>query len=55
VKEGGLLLSVHWDDCKWTKRGKQILEHTGADDISSTAEAAADFAKTDRPMPRNAA
>jgi len=55
VKDGGVLLSVHCDDSKWTKRAKQILEHTGADDISSTGEAAADFAKTDRPMPRNVA
>lgn len=55
VKEGGILLSVHCDDSKWTKRAKAILEHTGADDISSTGEASADFAKTDRPMPRNAA
>src|SRR6516164_3064180 len=55
VKEGGILLSVHCDDSKWTKRAKEILEHTGADDISSTGEASADFAKTDRPMPRNAA
>jgi hypothetical protein len=55
VKEGGILLSVHCDDSKWTKRAKQILEHTGADEISSTGEAGADFAKTDRPMPRNVA
>ena len=54
VKEGGILLSVHCDDSKWTKRAKQILEHTGADDISSTGEASADFAKTDRPMRRTA-
>jgi hypothetical protein len=55
VKDGGILLSVHCDDSKWTKRAKEILQHTGADDISSTGEASADFAKTDRPMPRNAA
>ena len=55
VTEGGILLSVHCDDSKWTKRAKEILEHTGADDISSTGEASADFAKTDRPLPRNAA
>jgi len=55
VKEGGILLSVHCDDSKWTKRAKEILQHTGADDISCTGEASADFAKTDRPMPRKAA
>jgi len=52
VKQGGILLSVHCDDSKWTKRAKEILEHTGADDISSTGEARADYSKTDRPMRR---
>jgi hypothetical protein len=52
VKQGGILLSVHCDDSKWTKRAKEILEHTGADDISSTGEASADYSKTDRPMRR---
>lgn len=52
VKEGGILLSVHSDDSTWTKRAKEILERTGAQDISSTGEASADFAKTDKPMPR---
>ena len=40
VKEGGILLSVHCDDSNWTKRAKQILEHTGAEDVSSTAKPA---------------
>jgi Protein of unknown function (DUF3341) len=52
VKEGGILLSVHSDDSKWTKRAKEILEQTGAQDISSTGEASADFSKTDKPMVR---
>jgi len=52
VKEGGILLSVHADDSKWTKRAKEILEQTGAEDVSSTGEASADFSKTDRPMKR---
>ena len=52
VKEGGILLSVHCDDSNWTKRAKEILERTGAQDISSTGEAGADFQKTDKPMPR---
>jgi hypothetical protein len=52
VKEGGILLSVHADDSKWTKRAKEILERTGAEDISSTGEASADFSKTDKPMQR---
>jgi hypothetical protein len=52
VKDGGILLSVHSDNSDWTKRAKEILEHTGAQDISSTGEASADFSKTDIPMPR---
>ena len=35
VKEGGILLSVHSDNADWTKRAKEILERTGAQDISS--------------------
>ena len=52
VKEGGILLSVHSDNSDWTKKAKEILERTGAEDVSSTGEASADFAKTDKPMPR---
>src|SRR6476620_7223012 len=54
VKSGGILLSVHCDDSEWTKKAKQILEATGAEDVSSTGEASSDFAKSDRPMPRSA-
>jgi hypothetical protein len=53
VKEGGMLLSVHSDNSDWTRRAKDILQRTGATDISSTGEARADFAKTDKPMPRS--
>ena len=42
VKDGGILLSVHSDDSQWTKKAKEILEQTGAQDISSTGEASAD-------------
>ena len=52
VKEGGILLSVHCDDSNWTKRAKEILERTGAQDVSSSGVAGADFQKTDKPMPR---
>jgi len=43
---------VHCDDSNWTKRAKEILERTGAQDVSSSGEANADFQKTDKPMPR---
>jgi hypothetical protein len=52
VKEGGILLSVHSDDSDWTKKAKNILERTGAQDISSAGEASADFSKSNKPMPR---
>src|SRR4029077_11779351 len=46
IKDGGILLSVHSDSSEWTKKAKHILEGTGAQDISSTGEAHADFSKT---------
>ena len=52
VKDGGILLSLHCDDSEWTKRAKQVLEHTGAQDVSSTGEASSDDAKTDWHLPR---
>jgi hypothetical protein len=55
VKNGGILLSVHSDSSDWTKKAKGILERTGAEDISSTGEASADFAKSDRPSLRSTA
>src|SRR6202035_514775 len=52
VKEGGILLSVHSDNSDWTKKGKEIFRRSGAEDVSSTGEASADFSKTDKPMQR---
>jgi hypothetical protein len=49
VMKGGILLSVHCDDSKWTKMAKQILEQTGAQDVSSSGEAAGDYDENDRP------
>jgi len=54
IREGGILLSVHSDSSEWTKRAKIILEQTGAQDVSSTGEASADFAKSDKPVAREA-
>jgi ActD protein/heat induced stress protein YflT len=53
VKSGGMLLSVHCDNSEWAKKAKEILDDTGAEDISSAGEASADFSKSDRPMPRS--
>jgi len=52
VKSGGILLSVHCDSSEWVKRGKKILEQTGAEEISEAGEAAADYAMSDRPASR---
>ena len=52
IKEGGILLSVHSDNSEWTKKAKEVLERTGAQDIASAGEASADFQKSDKPMPR---
>jgi hypothetical protein len=53
VKNGGILLSVHCDDSEWAKRAADILERTGAEDVSTTSEAGADYAASDKPMPRS--
>lgn len=52
IKEGGILLSVHCDDHNWIAKAKQILQRTGAQDIASAGEAAADWQKSDKPLPR---
>jgi hypothetical protein len=52
VKHGGILLSVHCDSHEWAKRGADTLKRSGAEDISSTHEAHADFATSDKPMER---
>jgi len=52
IKEGGILLSVHCDSSDWVKRAKDLLKQTGAEDISSAGEAAADYEKSDRPVRR---
>jgi hypothetical protein len=53
IRKGGFLISVHCDDTNWTRKAKAILEKSGADDVSSTGEAPADFAKSDKPLPRD--
>jgi hypothetical protein len=49
IKAGGILLSVHCDNSDWVGKAKDILKQTGAEDISSSGEASADYAKSDRP------
>ena len=52
VKDGGILLSVHCDDSAWTKKAKEILERTGAEDVSSTGDDTSDIGATDKPYPK---
>jgi hypothetical protein len=52
VRHGGILLSVHADDSQWARKAREILERTGAEDISVTSEVRGDFANTEKPMPR---
>src|SRR5215468_853169 len=53
LKKGGILVSVHCDNSEWTRRAKDILERTGAEDVSSTGESSADFQESDKPLPRD--
>ena len=52
VKTGGILLSVHCDSSDWIGKARDILKHSGAEDVASASEASADFAKSDKPMAR---
>jgi hypothetical protein len=54
IKEGGILLSVHCDSGDWVDRAKDLLKRTGAEDVSSSGEASADYAKEDKPLKRTA-
>jgi heat induced stress protein YflT len=46
IKEGGVLLSVHCDTSEEITRAKDVLKHSGAQDISSTGEASAEIPAT---------
>ena len=41
VRDGNILISVHTDDANERSRAKEIFKRAGAEDISSTGEAAA--------------
>ena len=52
IRRGGLLMSVHCDNAEMEKKAKAVLLSTGAQDVSATTEAKADFATTDHAQPR---
>jgi len=43
IKDGGILLSVHADNKDWKDRAVNILEESGAEDVSCASESSADF------------
>jgi hypothetical protein len=47
IEKGGILISVHCDTSDEIKRAKEVLEHSGAENISSTGEASADVKAKD--------
>jgi hypothetical protein len=54
IRGGGILLSVHCDSSDWAKKARELLTETGAEDISSSGEAKADFAASEKPSYRRA-
>src|SRR6202789_183529 len=48
MNKGGILLSVHCDTSDEIKRGKQVLEATRAEDVSSTGETSTDASKSNQ-------
>jgi len=53
IRKGGILLSVHCDSVELEKKAKAILDSTGAQDVSATSEAKADYAATEHAQPRS--
>ncbi len=43
LREGGILCSVHCDDSDWADRAEEVLNSTGATDVVTSSEAAADY------------
>src|SRR6202451_3062789 len=52
IKAGGVLLSVHCGTSERIARAKDLLKHTGAQDIASSSEASADSPEATVPAQR---
>jgi hypothetical protein len=52
IHGGHVLLSVHCDGSAWAYSAREILQASGAEDISSTGESSGEFDASDRPLPR---
>ncbi len=53
IQKGGILLSAHCSNSNEIKSATDILKRTGADDISHSGEASADYDSTDEPHHRS--
>jgi hypothetical protein len=51
IRSGGVLLSVHCTDDHWVSRAKEMLKHTGAEDVASGSVGKADAAEDVRRDP----
>jgi hypothetical protein len=51
IRSGGVLLSVHCTDDHWINRAKEMLRHTGAEDIASASVRKSDTAEDVRRDP----
>jgi hypothetical protein len=49
IHGGHVLLSVHCDDGEWADKAVELMNATGAEDISRTGEAEGEFDESDRP------
>lgn len=47
VTKGGSLLSVHCSSAEWVKQAKEIMENTGAEDISASSEISTESPRKD--------
>jgi hypothetical protein len=54
LQRGGILVSVHCDTSDEIKHAKEIMERTGAEDISSAGEASTDGKSSDTPSTKKA-
>jgi len=50
IKEGNILISVHSENGDEVKRAKEIFEHAGAHDVSSTGEEGVSDKDRSRPV-----
>jgi hypothetical protein len=52
IRRAGILMSVHCDSPEWCDRARTTLKNTGALNVSSSPESAADFGTADKPTER---